>query len=140
AGLNRLRDVVLLLVSGAVGAVSVAVLICLLLLADDVLDLADVLVAAGPLLIGDIIGIAVITPLTLRLALHPQPLLDHISRRLSPELLVFVSGVVAALWIIVALGPNGSKLFYLMSLPVVVAAVRYGLDGACIGLAVTQLA
>ena len=69
AGLNRLRDVVLLLVSGVVGAALVAVFICLLLLADQELDLADVLVAAGPLLVGDIIGIAVITPLTLRLAL-----------------------------------------------------------------------
>jgi len=72
AGLNRLRDVVLLLVSGVIGATLVAVFICLLLLADQELDLADVLIAAGPLLIGDIIGIAVITPLTLRLALHPQ--------------------------------------------------------------------
>src|SRR5262249_29830555 len=48
--------------------------------------------------------------------------------------------VIATLWVIVAVGPNGSKLFYVMFLPVVVAAVRYGLDGACIGLAVTQLA
>jgi two-component system, LuxR family, sensor kinase FixL len=140
AGLNRLRDVVLLLVSGAVGAALVAVFICLLLLADHELDLADVLVAAGPLLIGDIIGIAVITPLTLRLALHPQPLLDHFSLRMLMEFLLFVAVVIATLWVIVAVGPNGSKLFYVMFLPVVVAAVRYGLDGACIGLAVTQLA
>jgi two-component system sensor kinase FixL len=140
AGLNRLRDVVLLMASGVVGAVLVAVFMCLLLLADQKLDLADVLVAAGPLLIGDIIGIAVITPLTLRLALHPQSLLDHVSLRMLLELLLFVAVVIAALWVIVAAGPNGSKLFYLMFLPVVVAAVRYGLDGACIGVAVTQLA
>jgi len=141
AGLNRLRDVVLLLVSGVGGAALVAVLVCLLLLADQKLDFADVLVAAGPLLIGDIIGIAVITPLTLRLALHLQPLLDNISLRMLLELLLFVTVVIAALWVIVAAaGPNGSKLFYLMFLPVVVAAVRHGLDGACIGLAITQLA
>jgi two-component system sensor kinase FixL len=140
AGLNRLRDVVLLLVSGVIGAALVAVFICLLLLADQELDLADVLVAAGPLLIGDIIGIAVITPLTLRLALHPQPLLDHISLRMLPEFLLFVAVVIATLWVIAAAGPNGSKLFYVMFLPVVVAAVRYGLDGACIALTVTQLA
>jgi two-component system, LuxR family, sensor kinase FixL len=140
AGLNRLRDVILLLVSGVIGAALVAVFICLLLLADQELDLADVLVAAGPLLIGDIIGIAVITPLTLRLALRPQPLLDHISLRMLSEFLLFVAVVIATLWVIVAAGPNGSKLFYVMFLPVVVAAVRYGLDGACIALAVTQLA
>src|SRR5262249_1578692 len=84
AGLNRLRDVGFLLVSGGIGPGLVAVFICLLLLADQELDLDDVLLAAGPLLIGDIIGIAVITPLTLRLALHPQPLLDHISLRMLP--------------------------------------------------------
>src|SRR5262245_41902285 len=139
AGLNRLRDVVLLLVTGVIGAALVAVVICLLLLADQELDLTDVLVAAGPLLIGDTIGIAVITPLTLRLALRPQPLLDHISLRMLTEFLLFVAVVVATLWVIAA-GPNGSKLFYLIFLPVVAAAVRYGLDGACIGLAVAQIA
>ena len=34
---------------------------------------------------------------------------------------------------------SGFKFFYLLFLPVVVAAVRHGLDGACIGLAITQL-
>ena len=33
---------------------------------------------------------------------------------------------------------NGFKFFYLLFLPVVVAAVRHGLDGACVGLALTQ--
>jgi signal transduction histidine kinase len=137
-GLNRLRDIVLLLGSGAVGALLVAVFICLLLLADEELDLADVLVAAGPLLIGDMIGIAVITPLTLRLA--PRPRLNQISLLMLSELLIFIAIVIAALWIIVAAaGLDGSRLFYLLFLPVVVAAVRHGLDGACISLAFTQL-
>lgn len=141
AGLGRLRDVVLLLSGGVVGAALVAALVCLLLLADAELDLADVLVAAGPLLIGDIIGIAVVTPLTLRLALHPQPLLEQLSPRTAADLLLFMAVALAALWVTVAAaGPNGSKLFYLIFLPVVVAAVRHGLDGACIALAITQLA
>jgi two-component system, LuxR family, sensor kinase FixL len=140
AGLNRLRDVVVLLISGLLGALLVAVLICLLLLVDEALDLGDVLVAAGPLLIGDVIGIAVITPLTLRLALHQLPVLDRISLKIVPELLLFVAVVITTLWIIlVAAGPNGSKLFYLLFLPVVVAAARHGLDGGCVALAVTQL-
>ena len=140
AGLNRLRDVVVLLISGLLGALLVAVFICLLLLVDEALDLGDVLVAAGPLLIGDVIGIAVITPLTLRLALHQLPVLDRISLKIVPELLLFVAVVITTLWIIlVAAGPNGSKLFYLLFLPVVVAAARHGLDGGCVALAVTQL-
>ena len=140
AGLNRLRDVAVLLIGGLLGALLVAVFISLLLLVDEALDLGDVLVAAGPLLIGDVIGIAVITPLTLRLALHQRPLLDRISLRVLLELLLFVAVVITTLWVIlVAAGPNGSKLFYLLFLPVVVAAARYGLDGGCVALAITQL-
>jgi len=140
AGLNRLRDVAVLLISGLLGALLVAVFICLLLLVDEALDLGDVLIAAGPLLIGDVIGIAVMTPLTLRLALHQRPLLDRISLWIVPELVLFVAVVITTLWIIlVAAGPNGSKLFYLLFLPVVVAAARHGLDGGCVALAITQL-
>jgi signal transduction histidine kinase len=140
AGLNRLRDIVTLLVSGAAGAVLVALFVCVLLLADDDLDLGDVLVAAGPLVTGDIIGIAVITPVTLRLALRPPPLLDHVSLQALAELALFAAVVTAALWLILgAGGPGGTRLFYLLFLPVVIAAVRHGVDGACIGLAVTQL-
>jgi two-component system sensor kinase FixL len=140
AGLNRLRDIVMLLLSGAAGAVLVALFVCLLLLADDDLDLGDVLVAAGPLVIGDVIGIAVITPVALRLALRPPPLLDHVSLQALMELVLFTAVVTAALWLILgAAGPGGTKLFYLLFLPVVIAAVRHGVDGACIGLAVTQL-
>jgi two-component system sensor kinase FixL len=139
AGLNRLRDVILLLVSGVVGATLVATFICLLMLMDEKLDLADIRVAAGPLLIGDIIGIAVITPLTLRASLRPQSLLNNISLRILSELLIFVVLAIAALWIIVAIAePHGSKFFYVIFLPIVAAAVRYGLDGACISLGITQ--
>lgn len=141
AGLNRLRDVALLLVSGAVGAVLTAGIIGLLLLVDEDLDFSDVLVAAGPLLIGDVIGIAVITPLTLRIALSPHQLLDRLSPHMIPELIVLMAVVLAALWIILGAGPpQGSKLFYLLFLPVVIAAVRRGIDGACASLAITQFA
>jgi two-component system sensor kinase FixL len=140
AGLSRLRDIVVLLISGFAGAVLAAALICLLLLVDDDLDLSDVLVAAGPLLIGDVIGIAVMTPLTLRLALHPRQPFDRLSSRILPELVLLVVVVIGALWLIVdTAGPSGgSQLFYLLFLPVGAAAARYGIDGACIGLAITQ--
>ena len=62
-GLNHLRDVLGLLAAGMAGAAIVALLLSLLLLADDQLDLPDVLVTVGPLLVGDAIGIAVMTPL-----------------------------------------------------------------------------
>lgn len=136
-GLNHLRDVFVLLSAGVAGALAVALLLSLLLLADEQLELSDVLLASPPLLIGDIIGIAVVTPLVLRLALHRVPAQWS---KLLPEMAVVGVIVVAALWAIVdTRGPDGFKLFYLVFLPVVIAAVRHGIDGACLALAVTQL-
>jgi two-component system sensor kinase FixL len=139
-GLNHLRDVFLLLGAGAIGALLVAALLSLLLLADEKLTLSDVFVASGPLLVGDVIGIAVMTPLVLRFILH----IPHISlqtlRAFAPEVALYVAVVVLFVWFIgLTETESGFKLFYLFFLPVVVAAIRYGLDGACLGLALTQL-
>ena len=139
-GLNHLRDVLLLLAAGAAGALLVALFLSLLLIADEKLSLADVFVASGPLLVGDAIGIAVMTPLVLRFILH----IPHISlqtlRAFAPEVALYVAVVLLFLWFIgLTESESGFKLFYLFFLPVVVAAIRYGLDGACLGLALTQL-
>jgi two-component system, LuxR family, sensor kinase FixL len=140
AGLDHLRDVLLLLGAGAVGALLVAGFLSLLLIADEKLSLADVFVALGPLLVGDAIGIAVMTPLVLRFIFH----IPHISlqtlRAFAPEVALYVAVVLLFLWFIgLTESESGFKLFYLFFLPVVVAAIRYGLDGACLGLALTQL-
>jgi two-component system sensor kinase FixL len=139
-GLNHLRDVLLLLAAGAIGALLVALFLSLLLIADEKLSLADVFVASGPLLVGDAIGIAVMTPLVLRFILH----IPHVSlqtlRAFAPEVALYVAVVLLFLWFIgLNESESGFKLFYLFFLPVVVAAIRYGLDGACLGLALTQL-
>ncbi len=140
-GLYHLRAVVILLVAGACGAVLAALLLSVLLLLAAQLETSEVLVASGPFLVGDIIGIAVMTPLTLRLVLDSRPLLIGGLRYLVPELLLYVVLVAASLWIIVgAQTADGLKFFYLLFLPVVVAAVRHGLDGACVSLAFTQFA
>jgi two-component system, LuxR family, sensor kinase FixL len=139
-GLNHLRDVLLLLAAGAVGAVLVAALLSLLLIADEKLSLADVFVASGPLLVGDAIGIAVMTPLVLRFILHIPHLSLQTLRAFAPEVALYVAVVMLFLWFIgLTESESGFKLFYLFFLPVVVAAIRYGLDGACLGLALTQL-
>jgi signal transduction histidine kinase len=128
-----------MLVAGICGAVLAALLLSLLLLLDAQLELSDVLVASGPLLVGDIIGMAVMTPLTLRLVSGSHPFSIGRLRDLVPELLLYAVLVAASLWIIVgAQTVDGFKFFYLLFLPVIVAAVRYGLDGACVSLAFTQ--
>ncbi|MPZ37479.1 MAG: hypothetical protein GEU95_05350 [Rhizobiales bacterium] len=140
AGLNHLRDVFLLLAGGTAGALLVALFLSLLLIADEKLSPADLFVVSVPLLVGDVIGIAVMTPLVLRFILH----IPHISlqtlRAFAPEVALYVAVVLLFVWFIgLTESESGFKLFYLFFLPVVVAAVRYGLDGACLGLALTQL-
>jgi two-component system sensor kinase FixL len=140
AGLRSLRDVLLLLVGGGLGATVVAVFVSLLLVADAQLDIGDLPFAALPLLVGDVIGIAVVTPLTLRLVLRTPHLSLRALRALAPEIVLYVALVTLLLWLILGTeSAAGFKYFYLFFLPVVVAAVRHGLDGACLGLALTQL-
>jgi len=139
--LNRLRDVVILLMVGISGAILVALALSLLLLIDAGIDFGDLVVTFVPLLVGDAIGIAVMTPLTLRLVLQRERSPIRLSSALMLELLSFLVFVIVALWIIIGAGTeNGFKFFYLLFLPVVVAAVRHGLDGACLSLAITQIA
>ena len=141
AGLNRLRDVLALVIAGTSAAILVAVMLSAFLLMDAAIDFSDILVAFVPLLVGDAIGIAVMTPLTLRLFLHPGKAAIRFSAAHVPEILLYVALITVALWIIIgAESLNGFKFFYLLFLPVVVAAVRHGFDGACVGLASTQIA
>ena len=138
--LGHLRDVFLLLAAGGIGATIVALFVSLLLMADAQLDLSDLPKAAVPLFVGDLIGIAVVTPLTLRLVLRTPHLSVQTLRALAPEVALYVAAVTLLLWLILGTETEtGFKYFYLFFLPVVVAAVRYGLDGACVGLALTQL-
>jgi len=100
-------------------------------------------VAATPLLVGDAIGIAVMTPLTLRLVmlLQGRAFLSGYSRHLTIEITLYGALACTALWIIFgSAGSGGLKYFYLLFVPVVLAAVRHGFDGACLALAVTQFA
>ena len=69
-GLSHVRDVLLLLVAGAAAAAASAVLLSSLLLVADELKVGDLPKASIPLLVGDVIGIAVVTPLLLRLSLR----------------------------------------------------------------------
>lgn len=143
AGLYHLRDLVALLAGGGVAALVTSALVALLLLLDHRIALDNVLTAATPLLLGDIIGIAVMTPLTLRLAmrLEGRASLSGYSRPHASEIALYAAFICIALWIIVGgESASGLRYFYLLFVPVVLAAVRHGFDGACAALAVTQFA
>ena len=139
AGLFHLRDVLLLLAVGLAGAVIDTVLLTVFLLAVGQLDVRDVVQVFSPLLIGDIIGIAVVTPLLLRFVFRQRSAALRELLPIAPEGALYLVVIGVALWAIIGSESlYGFGLFYLLFVPVVIAAVRHGLDGACFSLAVTQ--
>ncbi len=142
-GLYHLRDLIVLLAASVTAAVMTSALVALVLLIDHRIALDNVLIASTPLLVGDVIGIAVMTPLTLRLVmlLQGRASLSGYSGSLALEIAIYAIVACLALWVIIGgAGANGLKYFYLLFVPVVLAAVRHGFDGACIALAVIQFA
>jgi two-component system sensor kinase FixL len=138
-GLFHLRDVLMLLAVGLVGAVIDTVLLTVFLLAVGQLDVRDVVQVFSPLLIGDAIGIAVVTPLLLRFVFRQRSVALSELLSIAPEGALYLVIIGAALWAIIGSESlYGFRLFYLLFAPVVLAAVRHGLDGACLSLAVTQ--
>ena len=138
ADLTHLRDVLMLLAAGLAGAMLNTALLSAFLLAVGQFDMRDVVQVAWPLLIGDMIGIAVVTPLLLRFRVQER-FKTHRLLSLAPEGALYFCIIGVALWLIVGSeGAHGFRLFYLLFVPVVIAAVRHGVDGACFSLAVTQ--
>jgi two-component system, LuxR family, sensor kinase FixL len=144
--IGDVRDVLVLLSAGTAGAAVVALLFSALLLIDQEVGNNDLTKSVLPLFVGDMIGIAVMTPLLLRLSRLWQERgewkgwLRHPPFVVPVEVALFVLVTGFALWMIVGSErPNDYKYFSLLFLPVVVVAVRYGFDGACLALASTQL-
>lgn len=137
-GLVEFRDVATLLGAGFFGALLATFAFSLMLALEPDLGWGDVIIALVPLLVGDTIGIAVVTPLVLRILYkHPLP---AFSRALVVEIVLYLGLIVGALLVIAAMGPaEGVEFFYLLFLPVVLASLRHGLDGACVALGVLQL-
>jgi signal transduction histidine kinase len=84
--------------------------------------------------VGDLIGVMVFTPFLL---------IAFTRRRVAPpawEAVAILLLTLAALWVVFGLQqPLRFQLFYLLFLPVVWIAVRFGLEGVTLGLAVIQI-
>jgi len=144
--MDHVRDVLVLMSAGIAGAAIVALLLGTLLLADPVVGNDDLTKSLLPLFVGDVIGIAVVTPLLLRLTRqwqhrqHWKEWLGAPPLAVLIEVILFVLVTGFALWMIVGSArPNDYKYFSMLFLPVVVVAVRHGIDGSCLALASTQL-
>jgi two-component system sensor kinase FixL len=138
--LNSLRDVLVLLGVAVAGAAVCSLLLSLLLLADRNIDAADLANSVLPMFVGDVIGIAVMTPLMLRLSNWRAVLQRGLSAAQVLELSLYGLIIATALWLIVGSGrPNDYKYFSVLFLPVAAVGARHGIDGACGTLAAIQL-
>ena len=127
------RDLVCLIIVAAVAAAIVGLSYVSIVVAFGQLEPAQFVQAAMRYWIGDMIGIAVVTPVLLVLFTRRRPSV------LSWELLGPLALLAAALWLVVGVEPLRFQLFYLLFLPVIWTAVRFGLEGVTIGLAITQI-
>jgi two-component system, LuxR family, sensor kinase FixL len=132
--LGSRQSLLLLCVVAVISAAVVAAGYVAVMIAGDVLPAADFSQAALRYWVGDVIGIAVLTPF----------LLVFMTRRrmLQPswELLGLLSLAVLALWAVFGFADAFRfQLFYLFFLPVIWTAVRFGLEGVTAGLVVTQV-
>ena len=99
-GLIHLRDVIILLLAAFVGSTVITLLLAAVLLAGGELDFGDIVSAGPTLIVGDVLGIAVTTPLVLRfIRLWREHTLHLLAARI-PEFALFVVVIVIALWLI----------------------------------------
>lgn len=137
--MERVHDVALLLSAALGGALLAGLFITALLTGAGFLPMGQEARVTVPLLVGDMIGVAVITPLVLRAA-RPDARAQFADAS-------FIAGVTAAalfaafvIWVMLAEPLQYStELFYVLFLPIVFVALRNGLDGVCLTLAATQV-
>lgn len=100
----------------------------------------QMLYAYGRLCVGHFAGIAVITPIVLRLRERPFERLRRAGSFAPAELATGAVLLVTLSWVIFGFeSTNEFKLFDLLFLPITVLAVRQGVDGALVGLVLAQL-
>jgi signal transduction histidine kinase len=131
--LRSKRDLVCLIAAAAVSAAVVAVSYVSIVVAIGLLEPSQFVQAATRYWIGDMIGISVVAPVLLVLFTRRRPPV------LSWELLGPLGVLAVALWLVVGVEALRFQLFYLLFLPVIWTAVRFGLEGVTIGLAITQI-
>jgi two-component system sensor kinase FixL len=132
--LSSRGSLLVLMLAAIVSTALVALGHILVLIWFGVLPPRDFLQAALRAFIGDMIGVMVVTPFLLILFTRrrlPQP---------SLEMAVLVAVIFAALWLVFGSAQSFRfQLFYVLFIPIVWIAVRFGLDGVTSGLVLTQI-
>ncbi len=132
--LQSLRDLALLMLAAVVSAGLVALSYVGIVIVAGLLPPKDVMTATVLYWVGDVIGVAVITPFALIALTRPA------MPRLTREAALQIAAIAAALALIFGLAQEQQyQLFYLLFLPVVWMAVRTGIEGVSCGILLTQL-
>lgn len=132
-GFTHKRDLLLLMAAAASAAAVVALGYVALVVAIGLMAPPQFSAAVLRYWIGDVIGIAVVTPVILVLFTRRRVHLP------VWEIAFLVAALGVALWLIVGVEQFSFQLFYLLFVPVIWCAVRFGLEGVAVGLAVTQI-
>jgi signal transduction histidine kinase len=138
--LDHLRDLLLLLGVGAAAAALLALTNVGLFVHADLIRPADFLAIALRQWVGDMIGIAVVTPTVLRARTWCLAPTGEPPTRVAMEAAAAALAIGGFVWFVFGWeGTDEYKVFYLLFLPVVAIAVRRGLDGACLSLLLAQI-
>lgn len=135
--LARLRDVFRLMLAAGVAAAAVAFLYVAIFTTAGLLPPGDFVAAFVRFWIGDMIGIVVTAPpiLVLRRRAAVGP-----SRRVMIEAAAQLVALGATLWLVFGLTEVPPfRLFYLLFLPLIWIAVRFGIEGATLGNLAAQI-
>jgi signal transduction histidine kinase len=132
--LSSMRDMLLLMLTAVGSAAVVSALHVLSLCLSELVSWEASADAALRYWIGDVIGIAVVTPFLLILLTRGRPF------SFTWEAALQIAAILAALWIVFATAIGRElQLFYILFLPIVWIAVRSGLEGVSAGLVLTQV-
>jgi two-component system, LuxR family, sensor kinase FixL len=132
--LSSVRDILLLIGVSAVAAFVVGVAYCSVLLALGLMARDQMIGAVLRYGIGDLIGIAVLTPFVLMLAAGRrqwQPTLQGIAQMLAI--------LISVILVVGISGQHQQHFFYVLLLPIVWIAVTGGLDRVTAGLVLMQI-
>lgn len=129
---DRVRDVATLAIVCTVASLISAALLSATFISGQVLQRSIML----QMFIGDLVGIMVMTPLALRLLrMNYENLFrrENLGRYAEVPLHVVAIGIALAI-----ISQRGLDESYILFIPIVITAVRYGFDGACVAIAAIQ--
>ncbi|MDQ8727344.1 ATP-binding protein [Bradyrhizobium sp. LHD-71] len=139
-GRSDLRNVIAVLVTVPAGTFVIACVYCGLLILFGDMPAERYWEAVRHLWVGDTVGIIILLPVAMAVFGSVQRLLDTKSTALVIDSMVFLAGVLIALWLIFSIeGAHEYHFFYLLFLPVSWIAMRAGFAGAAIGVSVAHL-